>query len=181
MPRRPGRQRIDTTTRGLIVRFVALVAIPFVAFHLAGMSRFYEARFFPAYLAWNARVSAGVLGLFGNHVRVEGNRMVSGVSVFEVRAGCDAIEPAVLLLLAFLASPVRWRAKAAGIGIGVPALLLLNIVRITTLCVASQHSRSLFEVLHVDVWRPVFMLFAVSLWVGWAMWALRSSPKHHAA
>ena len=79
---------------------------------------------------------------------------------------------------AVLAFPARVKAKRWGIAIGVPALTLLNLVRIVSLYVIGVHFHSLFEAAHLGVWQTVFILATIVLWFVWALRATRPSTTH---
>lgn len=179
--REVGAQREDRGARSPVVRFVLFVAVLFAAFHLFGMTHLYKSGIFPTYLAWNAWGSARLLSFLGDAVQSTGNQIYSKQVTLEVQAGCDAVEPAVLLMLGILAAPVHRRAKVIGLGIGVPILLILNLVRIVTLFLAARRSMDLFQLLHIEIWRPVFVLLLLSLWVVWAVWATGPESRRHAA
>lgn len=57
--------------------------------------------------------------------------------------------------------------------LGTLCLLLLNVVRIVSLYYSGVYCPRMFEVLHVDLWQPVFILLPLVLWLMWVRWSLR--------
>jgi exosortase/archaeosortase family protein len=82
-----------------------------------------------------------------------------------IARGCDAIEAMALFASALLAFPARWRPKLIGLLGGIVALFLLNIIRIVTLFLTGVYFPKAFEIMHLDVWQALFLLFAVGLWI----------------
>jgi hypothetical protein len=50
-----------------------------------------------------------------------------------IRNGCEGTEALVLLLAAFLVAPIAWRARLAGMALGVVAVFILNQLRVLAL------------------------------------------------
>lgn len=131
---------------------------------------------FQGYLNINAQASASIMRVFGTEARAFGNAISSPApgSGLSIAIGCDAIQPSILFLCAVLASPVAFRLKLPGVLLGVPILLVLNVVRIITLFYTQIHVPSLFDLMHVDVWQALFIILAMVFWVIWAKWAKRA-------
>ncbi len=64
-------------------------------------------------------------------------------------------------------------AKLLGLALGVPALLAFNMVRIVSLYYTGVYFPDAFEILHVDVWQPLFILIALLVWIAWTLWSLK--------
>ncbi|MHC4991220.1 MAG: exosortase H [Planctomycetota bacterium] len=147
---------------GVMLLYYAVTALPWFA-----------STVFPAYLNLNASVSAGILSLLGEEAHASGDIVQTPRFAVAIRRGCDALEPSALFVAAVLALPVAWRKRAPALLIGVPALLLLNLVRIISLYYVGVHFHDAFETVHIDVWQPLFIFLTVALWIGWALWATR--------
>ncbi len=169
-PRPPGRP---------IARFVITFGILVAAFYIASASSVFRDRIFPEYLHVNARLTAGILSLFGQNAKAHGNMVQSSRFGMEVERGCDAIEPTILFLAAVLASPVAFRARLIGMVVGGMALAVMNVVRLLTLFLTGIYWQTAFEIMHVDVWQAIFIFLAILFWVLWALWALRPKPATH--
>lgn len=134
----------------------------------------------PAYMRLNAVVAASVMNVVGADARTNGTQ-ISAVSPrpwsVDIQQGCDAVEPTALFVAAVLAFPASLRFKAPGVLIGALVLALINLVRIITLFYTGVYFPRAFEVMHVDVWQPIFILLALVFWILWAWWATKPRPQ----
>ena len=77
--------------------------------------------------------------------------------------------------------PVTRARRATGLIVGSLLLLLLNLVRIMSLYYTGIYFPGAFEIMHIDVWQPAFIVLAVLIWVFWLQWASRiPAVKTHA-
>jgi len=97
----------------------------------------------------------------GNYLSLNG----FGASVVE---GCDGVLPTYIYIAAVLAFPSRWRDKAWGLLIGIPAIFLLNLVRVITLMVCGAYWPEVFERVHIYVWQALVIGLSMAVWVFWA-------------
>ena len=81
--------------------------------------------------------------------------------------------------------PSRWGRLAkflvvAAVLGGVIVRMVLNVIRIITLFLTRLHWPKAFDIMHVDVWQVMFILFAILLWALWASWTTKrmQSPAH---
>ena len=70
--------------------------------------------------------------------------------------------------------PVLWWRRATGLAVGTLLLLTLNPVRIVSLYYTGIYFPSAFEVMHLDVWQPAFIVLALFFWVMWVWWTSRT-------
>ncbi len=84
----------------------------------------------------------------------------------EVTLACSGTDALALCLGAVLAYPVRWRARLAGAGGAVAAILGLNILRIGTLGRAAA-SPAWFDALHLYIWPAVLTLAIAGYVFAW--------------
>jgi exosortase/archaeosortase family protein len=137
--------------------------------------------FIRAYLGVYASAGAFLFDLFGLDARASGTTLFVDSKAVEVVRGCDAMEPIAFFMAAVIAIQVPWRAKLLGLGLGVPALVLLNLVRIMTLALVSARRPSFFETAHVTVGQTIFVLCTLCLWFVWAQRATRVEHEVAAA
>ena len=95
-----------------------------------------------------------------------------------IHQGCDAIEPFGLFAAAVMASPVGMRVRLVGLGAGAVLFFLVNEVRIVTLYFTGTTFPEIFEVMHLEVWQALFILFGVTTWVAWAGWSVAREAEH---
>ncbi len=161
---------------GFVLLFVVLMAV----FYSITFIPYVSNDLLPAYTRLNARISVGVLNLFGEEAAAKGTAVSSTRFSVDIRHGCDAVAPSALFIAAVLAFPGLLRSKIPGILVGTLVLAVINIIRIVTLFYTGIFFPRAFEAMHVDVWQPIFILLALVFWVIWAWWATRPKPaKHH--
>lgn len=94
---------------------------------------------------------------------------------FIVVPSCGAGEILVLYLAAVLAFPATWRARLWGLGLGLPALYLVNIARLVVLALigALDTSGKWFAFVHEYVWQAAYLVIVAVAWLLWANGAAR--------
>jgi exosortase/archaeosortase family protein len=167
------------STHGRDLRFLLVFALIISLYYSATFIPQVNERFFPWYLALNARVSVVLLnGMGWEDVTAEGKAIRSpGGSSIQIEKGCDAVEPSALFVAAVLASPVVLRRKIPAVLLGTALLLVLNLVRIVTLYLTARYARSIFDTMHLDVWQAAFIVLAIFFWAVWASWVRRAPPR----
>ena len=152
---------------------VGLFALLMALFYVVTTLSLVNETAIPKYMRYNARASAALLNLFGEGATANGTSVSSRRYSVDIRHGCDAIEPSALFIAAVVAFPSTLRSKIPGLIAGTVVLAVINLVRIVSLFYTGIHFPRAFEIMHVDVWQPVFILLALTLWVVWALWATR--------
>lgn len=158
-----------------VIRFMLVMAVFLGAFFAATSTRAFQQGFFPWYMSQNASWSAGLLRVCGEEASSSGASLRSPRFAVEIRRGCEAIEPTVLFVAAVVGFPVSLLARVLGVLLGLVALSLLNLVRIVSLFYVGIYWPNIFEMMHVEVWQPAFIVLALALWIAWAVWATRRS------
>jgi exosortase H (IPTLxxWG-CTERM-specific) len=126
-----------------------------------------------------ARASAAVVTVFDARVHAEGiilRSLDTGFAV-SIQPGCNGIEASIVLIAAMLAFPAPWKHRLIGLGVGLLAIQVLNLVRIISLFYLGQWDMTLFEWAHLYLWQALIMLDALVVFVVW----LRYLPRHEAA
>lgn len=124
-----------------------------------------------SYLEANAWVSSLILNILGQGTHVSEVTIQSAAFSVAIRRGCDAVEPTGVLFAAMLAFPGSFRNKLAGMGVGLVILQILNLVRIVTLYLIGTHFPTFFPSAHLEIWPTLFILMAITIFVGWKGWA----------
>lgn len=109
-----------------------------------------------------------LLDLFGVIHDRHGATLADDAFAMEVRAGCDAYGPCALLVACILAFPAAGRRRTRGLVAGLGCLVALNLVRLVSLFLVGRRDSEWFELLHVEIWQPVFVLAAGCLFLAWA-------------
>ena len=98
---------------------------------------------------------------------------VPGRFAYEVGIGCTGLLPAAVLVVAILASPGSQAAKWRGLSIGVPLLLVFNLVRLAHLFYLGIQAPRAFALAHSVWWEAGIVLMTFAVWMVWALWAAR--------
>lgn len=155
------------------LRFCVWFGVLSGAFALVCYPWLIESQLFQTYLTWNAELVALVLRALGEDVVAVADAVVSPRFRVRIAQGCDSLFPSGMFAAAVLAFPVDWRRKWCGLALGVVAVFAINLVRIVTLYEVGTHWPNRFATIHIDVWRPVFFVLSVAVWMVWAWWATR--------
>lgn len=92
-----------------------------------------------------------------NHITPEANAKAQGAHIvapgggLNIMAGCEGTEVLFLLVAAFVAVPLGWRQRLAGVALGMVGTFILTQARIVTLFYAFRLNRAWFDVLHTLV------------------------------
>lgn len=165
-------------THGRDLRFLLVFGVFIGLYYVTTTFGIVKYGFFPWYLRLNTSASVVLLNAMGyNDVFAEGQAIRSPRFAIQIERGCDAVEPSALFVAAVLASPVLLRRRIPAVIIGCSLLLVLNLVRIVTLYLTGLYYRSLFDMMHLDVWQAAFIVLAILFWAGWASWVGRAPAR----
>ena len=89
---------------------------------------------------------------------------------YVVGAGCTGIVPAAVMVVAIFASPASIAARAAGLAVAVPLVLILNVVRLVHLFYLGVYAPQSFAMAHEVLWECAMVVGTVGIWWGW--WSL---------
>jgi exosortase/archaeosortase family protein len=153
-------------------RFGILFCLVFIPFDVLSITPWMEPPI-GVLLAVYAQVTSWVLALCGQNSHVADSTITSPLATISVLRGCDAIDSILVLCAGVLAYPTSWKNKLLGLLFGVPALFLMNVVRILSLYGIRIKAPSFFEPMHLQIWPVVFVIAAGLLWLSWVRWALR--------
>jgi exosortase/archaeosortase family protein len=118
---------------------------------------------------WTAAGTAWTLRLFGVHARSQGITMTaSSLCYFEIIGECTAYYPCAIFFAAVTAFPARIVRKLLGLLLGLPAILLINQLRLASLCYIAYLWPDLYDALHMVVWQALMIVVTVLLWLLWA-------------
>jgi exosortase H (IPTLxxWG-CTERM-specific) len=144
--------------------FILIFGVSYFFFALAPGVRFGIIKPFTAFLA---KAVAVIINLFGARAWAEGTIVRSSSYSINIAMGCDGIEASSLFLACVLAFPTSWRAKLAGLGMGIPLIQLINLARLVALYYAGVYLPSVVEGLHVYVAQTIVILISTGLFIFW--------------
>lgn len=123
------------------------------------------------FVRWANEVTAQLLALtltlLGNPSSALGTLVRSELFSLEIIFECTAILPIVLFAAAVAATPTAKRAKLWALGWGLPTIVLFNLVRLVSLVYIGRLAPKAFEIVHLLIWQPFIILFALALWLLW--------------
>lgn len=148
-----------------ILFFVGGFGVLLILFYAFWQSKFFNVNILPSIVSFNAVLSSKLLNFFGQDTTSNGELLSSQLFSINVSRGCDAIEAMALFVSTTLAFPMSWRIKIIGILNGIILLFVLNLIRIITLFISGIYKPSIFEILHVQIWPTIIIIFACGLWL----------------
>ncbi|HEV8700726.1 MAG TPA: exosortase H [Candidatus Polarisedimenticolia bacterium] len=114
-----------------------------------------------------ATLSASILALLGE-AAASGHDLSFGGFGASVEGACDGLQPTYIYVAAVLAFPSRWRDKGWGILIGIPAIFLINLIRVVTMMLCGAYWPDLFDWVHLYGWQALVIALTMAVWVFWA-------------
>ncbi|MBS1213693.1 MAG: archaeosortase [Proteobacteria bacterium] len=96
---------------------------------------------------------------------------------YEIAYTCTGFLPIVTLVVCILAYPGPFQTKCAGILIGAPVLIGINLLRLTSLFYIGIDLPEFFVFAHEVVWEVVWVIAFVGFWFGWIQWASRRACR----
>ena len=161
-PERSGRASVRLTVR-FCLSFLLLIAI----FSSLTSSRLIGVVLHERLTRLIAILSASILALFGN-ASASGHQLAFNGFLASVEGACDGVQPTYIYAAAVLAFPSRWRDKGWGILVGIPAIFLINFIRVATMMLCGAYWPHLFDWAHLYGWQALVITLTMAVWVFWA-------------
>ncbi|HYS04867.1 MAG TPA: exosortase H [Candidatus Dormibacteraeota bacterium] len=161
----------------LTARFCVLFILLIVLFSSITSTRFVGVVLHDHLTRFIATLSARVLALFGTALASGQFLSLNGFGA-SIEGACDGVQPTYIYVAAVLAFPSTWRAKAWGILIGIPAIFLINFIRVATIMLCGAYWPNWFERVHLYGWQALVIALTMAVWVFWAELFVR--PGHQA-
>ncbi len=120
-----------------------------------------------------------VLNAFGIPVSANNDIVSEGKLAFKIIPECTPLFTTGLFLSFVIFQPASVRQKAAGLAIGIPALYLGNLVRLTLTFTVSRYDRRLFNVFHVYLGQVFTVFLVILVCVLWLKWIDREGSKQN--
>ena len=121
-----------------------------------------------SFTAFIAVFSSKILNLFGTATSVSGTHLSSEDFGINIVDGCNRVFATAILLAGVIAYPSKIGEKAVGILIGIPAIFIINQMRVISLFYLGRSHPTVFEEVHVYAWQPIIIIFAILVWDFWA-------------
>jgi exosortase/archaeosortase family protein len=162
--RRTDRKRMMEALR-FLVKF-NLLAIPMYLLMYANVT-------FPQAQSVVAESVHSLLGVFGYETVVNGHTVVfsSGLTIVNAEMTFDCIGwKSMYMLFALIAATPRvgWMKKAKFLLAGLPAIFVINIIRIaTTIAAVTSMGAGYLDVVHSVLWQEGLVIAVVGIWYLW--------------
>ena len=163
------KRRIGTFRR----EFSLFVALFFILWLLSYLLTKRYPEFVETMTVVVAREVAWALDVLGYKYRLTGSSFIfitaHGGENLIVIAECTGLYTSIIYFSIIGAYPARIHEKLIGIVMGIPAIHILNLVRMVFISLVLYHRRELFDFLHGYLWQVsfvIFMLLLVILWMG---------------
>jgi exosortase/archaeosortase family protein len=112
--------------------------------------------------------SAGFIAtLTGSSNRVLGDQIYVKGLTLDIHYECTGAYVLLILATFVVAYPARWSQRIIGLLIGIAALTLVNILRISVLVRVAEIRPDLFPYFHEYVWQGVFLVLVIVYAMRW--------------
>lgn len=162
--------------RRRMVRFLLLFVLFWVGFFFLAW-RFTDQ--LKVLCPWTATQVSWAMRLFGIDSTASGSQLTFGGRAVTIVMECTALQVAMIYSALVLAYPSSIKSKLIGIGLGLPLILLVNIIRLMVICFVLWWKPEYFEMMHIYVWQVVFIVVVVAMaavWIEKVVHRERSTP-----
>ena len=99
---------------------------------------------------------------------VEGSKIKLDGLTLDIIFECTGVLSMIAYAACTLSYPTTWKSRGIGILIGIPALFLINIIRIVFLAIVGlNYSAQIFDYMHGYLWHITLIIFVVLIWLLW--------------
>lgn len=116
---------------------------------------------------FTASIVASLLNLFGISTSVDGATITVPNFTLNVIPECVGVFMMIIYSSFILSYPTNLKNKLIGIGIGIPCLFAIAVVRISSLAVIGMSHPDLWEYFHVYFWQMTLIIFVILLLLLW--------------
>lgn len=120
---------------------------------------------FRATVAWAAR---GVLTLLGIAAVGQGTHILAPHLSVDIVDQCTGLDATVLLVPAILVFPAPWRTKGLGLLLSLGVMVVVNFLRVVSLCYVGTYSVTLLRLGHLYVWPTAVIITGLATLLFWA-------------
>ena len=100
---------------------------------------------------------------------------------YDIHYRCTGFLPIAFLSVSILVYPGGLRTKAVGLAVGVPLLVVLNLIRLVHLFYVGIQNPALFDFAHSVLWQGLMIFAVFGLWIAWKKWAGRQEEIQSSA
>jgi exosortase H (IPTLxxWG-CTERM-specific) len=151
-----------------LLKIYIFFGLALVFFFVLLTNDFFFKKVMEPFTSFVAFCSSQILNIFGSWTSVSGTHLSSSDFGINVVYGCNGAFATAILLSGIIAYPSRIKEKLIGILVGIPAIFAINQLRVISLFLLGRKYPGVFEEVHVYVWQPVIIIFAIFVWDFWA-------------
>jgi exosortase/archaeosortase family protein len=118
-----------------------------------------------------------VINAFGGDAISDGTLLYGPGGVLDIKDGCNGVIAMILFAGAVVAHEAGVAAKLLGLALGIPAIWVINLIRIVCLYVVSEVAPSSLEFFHIYFFQTFIIICVVALWYLWALKSQALLPK----
>ncbi|MDR3686258.1 MAG: archaeosortase/exosortase family protein [Coriobacteriia bacterium] len=160
-----------------LVRLAVVFACVFALFEAAIWGATATGHLYPL-MEITAKTTAGLLSVVGIPVARNGIQLMLSTRILEIDLDCTALQLVALYAALVIAYPLSVRVKLVGLAVGVPAILVANLLRLLGVALAAEHlGPALFAFVHDFLFKVVMVLVIVALWGWWLQMARRNAAE----
>lgn len=115
-----------------------------------------------------AKASGWTLASLGQGTEMQGTVIRNDKFAVNIKNGCNGVETMIIFLAAVLAFPAPWKARLAGLALGIVAIQLVNLIRVVALFFTGAYFPEFFDSSHTVVWQTLVIGSGVLLFIFWA-------------
>ena len=143
--------------------FLLILAVVFTLNRLVEPTRFMQ-----RYVELIAKSVELVLRITPFETMVKGSVVRFHKFSMRIVSECSGAEAMAIFCASVIAFPATIKEKLLAVGIGLPALYVVNVLRLVCLgFLGAFASREVFQFAHVYVWQTIFIVFVVCVWLLW--------------
>jgi len=117
--------------------------------------------------SWTAGILGFILNLFGMNAYTSGPVLALNKFSIRVIGECIGLNEMLVFLAIVLAFPAKPKKKLWGILFGIPALYMVNILRMIFITVIANYNPKTFKFFHLYFWQVAGILIIGGLWLFW--------------
>jgi exosortase H (IPTLxxWG-CTERM-specific) len=151
-----------------LLKIYIFFGLALIFFFILLTNSFFFKKVMEPFTAFVAFCSSKILNVFGSWTSVSGTNLSSSDFGINVVYGCNGAFATAILLSGIMAYPSRIKEKLTGVLIGIPAIFAVNQLRVISLFLLGRKYPAVFEEVHVYVWQPIIIIFAIFVWDFWA-------------
>jgi len=114
-----------------------------------------------------AALLSSTLNILGMDATAKGEDVFLKGFSLKIVEECTAAFASLIYISCVLAYPSDLRSKALGIGLGIPVIQTINLVRLVILSFTGLYYPDIFEYVHTYIWQSIFIIFVIMVWLVW--------------